>query len=369
MRQSFAVAAFVLLGLVPTLTKSPTVAAAEATPAAAPEKITYAIAIHGGAGGWANVPEKKQAEILADLEKALTVGRDILAKGGSSLDAVEQTVRALEDAPHFNAGKGATFTATGQHQLDASIMNGADHAAGAVASVMTVKNPISLARRVMTDTKHIILANDGADKFALEVGAETVSPDYFWTDHTRAEFQKAKAEAETKAKEASSAAGAKATSAIEHPHHYGTVGCVALDTHGNLAAATSTGGLAMKKFGRVGDSPIIGAGTYADNETCAISGTGVGEFFIRNAVCYDVTARMRYAGATLEEAASAQIKERLPKDTAGLIAVNAAGEIFADFNTRAMPRGIADSTGRFEVAIEPSTADDAATVPAVEEAK
>lgn len=325
------------------------------TAAAKPEKLAYAIAIHGGAGGWANLPDKKRAEILADLEKALTVGRDILAKGGTSLDAVEQTVRALEDAPHFNAGKGATYTATGHHQLDASIMNGADHAAGAVASVSTVKNPISLARRVMSDTKHIILAGDGADKFALEVGAETVPPEYFWTDHTRAEYEKAKAKAEEEAKAAKQPAAANATFAIEHPDHYGTVGCVALDTHGNLAAATSTGGLAMKKFGRIGDSPIIGAGTYADNATCAISGTGVGEFFIRNAVCYDVAARMRYAGATLAEAASAQINERLPKDTAGVIAVNAAGEIFADFNTRAMPRGMADSSGRFEVAVEAET--------------
>ena len=314
----------------------------------------YAIAIHGGAGGWENLSPEKRAEMLASLEQALGAGRDVLAKGGSSLDAVEQAVRILEDAPNFNAGRGATFTGTGQHQLDASIMNGADLSAGAVAGVMTVKNPISLARRVMTDTKHVLLAGDGVDRFAREAGVELVPPDYFWTDQTRREYQKAKAKAEAEAAEKATEGGKK-TSAVKRPDHYGTVGCVALDTHGNLAAATSTGGLSMKRFGRVGDSPIIGAGTYADNATCAISGTGVGELFIRNAVCYDVAARMRYAGATLAEATAVQIDERLPKETAGLIALNAAGEIVADFNTAAMPRGIADSSGRFEVAIEPDT--------------
>ena len=321
--------------------------------AADAESSRYAIAIHGGAGGWANLSPAKRAEMLADLEKALGAGRDILDKGGTSLDAVEQAVRVLEDAPHFNAGRGATFTSTGQHQLDASIMNGADLSAGAVAGVMTVKNPISLARRVMSDTKHVLLAGDGADQFAREAGVELVPPDYFWTDETRAEFEKAKAKAEAEAAEKATEDGKK-TSVVKRPDHYGTVGCVALDMQGNLAAATSTGGLAMKKFGRVGDSPIIGAGTYADNKTCAISGTGVGELFIRNAVCYDVAARMRYAGATLSEAAAVQVDERLPRETAGLIAVNAAGEIVALFNTAAMPRGMADSSGRFEVAIEPN---------------
>ena len=319
-------------------------------PAAATEPVKYAIAIHGGAGGWADLTPEARKGIEQALEKSLTVGREILAKGGSSLDAVEQSVRVLEDSPYFNSGHGATYTATGEHQLDASIMNGADHTAGAVAGVSTVKNPVSLARRVMTDTKHVLLAGDGAEKFAREVGAEIVSPDYFWTDRTRAEYEKAKAKAEAEAR----GEGTKPkTSQLAAPDHYGTVGCVALDTHGNLAAATSTGGLAMKKYGRIGDSPIIGAGTYADNETCAISGTGVGELFIRNAVCYDVAARMRYAGKPLAEAALVQIRERLPKETAGLIAVDGEGKIVAEFNTNAMPRGMADSTGRFEVAIEP----------------
>jgi beta-aspartyl-peptidase (threonine type) len=320
-----------------------------ALPAAAAEPVTYAIAIHGGAGGWADLTPETRKGIEQALEKSLTVGRDILAKGGSSLDAVEQSVRVLEDSPYFNSGHGATYTATGEHQLDASIMNGADHTAGAVAGVSTVKNPISLARRVMSDTKHVLLAGDGAEKFAREVGVEIVSPDYFWTDRTRAEYEKAKAKAEAEAR----GEGEKPkTSQLVTPDHYGTVGCVALDTHGNLAAATSTGGLAMKKYGRIGDSPIIGAGTYADNETCAISGTGVGELFIRNAVCYDVAARMRYADASLTDAAIVQVRERLPEETAGLIAVDGEGNVVAEFNTKAMPRGMADSTGRFEVFIE-----------------
>jgi beta-aspartyl-peptidase (threonine type) len=341
-------------------------ASADAAHAAERNAPRYAIAIHGGAGGWENLSPEKRADMTADLEQALATGRDILANGGSSLDAVERTVRMLEDSPHFNAGRGATFTATGQHQLDASIMNGADRSAGAVAGVMSVKNPISLARRVMTDTKHVLLARDGAEAFARGIGAETVAPDYFWTEQTRQEFEDAKAKAN--AEPAKPAAGeAKKAAAINAPHHYGTVGCVALDVHGNLAAGTSTGGLAMKKFGRIGDSPIIGAGTYADNETCAISGTGVGELFIRNAVCYDVAARMRYAGESLAQAAAVQIEERLPRETAGLIALDAAGTIVADFNTRAMPRGMADSTGRFEIAIEPAApAADAAANSAAE---
>lgn len=312
----------------------------------------YAIAIHGGAGGWPNLSPEERAEILASLEKSLTAGRDILAKGGSSLDAVEQAIRILEDAPQFNSGRGATYTATGQHQLDASIMNGADLSAGAVAGVMTVKNPISLARRVMTDTKHVLLAGDGAEQFARLAGVELVSPDYFWTERTRKEFEETKAKEARESHESQEGVKDKTSATAPAPHHYGTVGCVALDTHGNLAAGTSTGGLSMKKFGRIGDSPIVGAGTYADNSTCAISGTGVGELFIRNAVCYDVAARMKYAGAALADAAAVQVDERLPKETAGLIALNAAGEIVAEFNTAAMPRGMADSQGRFEVIID-----------------
>jgi beta-aspartyl-peptidase (threonine type) len=312
---------------------------------AAEAKITFAVAVHGGAGPWANRTAEETAAIRQTLQQALQLGRDVLAKGGAGLDAVEQTIRYLEDSPLFNAGKGATFTANGKHQLDASIMRGEDLAAGAVASVSVVKNPISLARRVMTDTKHVLLAGPGADDFAREIGAEVVPADYFWTDKTRAEWQAAQ-------KASAQQNQSSRVPYVNDADHYGTVGCVALDQNGNLAAGTSTGGLKMKQFGRVGDSPIIGAGTYADNNACAVSCTGVGELFIRNAVAYDIAARIRYQGARLKDAAQIQVEKRLPAVTAGLIALSPTGEIVAAFNTAAMPRGMADSTGRFEIHIE-----------------
>jgi beta-aspartyl-peptidase (threonine type) len=308
-------------------------------------KRTFAIAIHGGAGPWANRTAEETAAIRRTLEEALRQGRDLLAEGGTSLDAVEQTIRHLEDSPLFNAGKGATFTAAGNHQLDASIMRGEDLSAGAVAAVSIVKNPISLARRVMTDTKHVLLTGEGAHEFAREIGAELVSPDYFWTEKTRAEWKAVQPPESTERRSSQLRSN-------DDGDHYGTVGCVALDRHGNLAAGTSTGGLKMKRFGRVGDSPIIGAGTYADNHACAVSGTGVGELFIRNAVAYDIAARIRYQGASLQDAVQVQVDERLPKETAGLIALGPTGEIVAAFNTAAMPRGLADSSRRFEILID-----------------
>jgi beta-aspartyl-peptidase (threonine type) len=305
----------------------------------------FAIAIHGGAGPWAERTADDTAAIRRELEAALRIGRDVLAGGGTSLDAVEQTVRHLEDCPRFNAGKGATFTASGQHQLDASIMRGEDLACGAVGAITVAKNPISVARRVMTDTRHILLMGNGADDFARTIGAELVPPDYFWTDKTRAEYEAAKNDNSDKGQ-------SRFWRRPGDRDYYGTVGCVALDQQGNLAAGTSTGGLKMKLYGRVGDSPIIGAGTYADNRACAASGTGVGELFIRNAVTYDIAARIRYQNASLKEAVEVQVNERLPAETAGLIAVSPQGEIVTAFNTAAMPRGMADSSGRFEIHIE-----------------
>jgi beta-aspartyl-peptidase (threonine type) len=319
---------------------------------AAAEKPRYAIVIHGGAGPWAKRTPEETAAIEKALEAALRRGQSMLAEGGDSLDAVEQTIRVLEDAPEFNAGKGATYTADGKHQLDASIMRGEDRAAGAVAAITVAKNPISVARRVMTDTRHVLLAADGADAFARQIGAELVPPDYFWTDKTRAEYEAKRKEAELKETQPKEQGAARRLAPAEAVDHYGTVGCVALDQQGNLAAGTSTGGLSMKQFGRVGDSPIVGAGTYADNDSCAVSGTGVGELFIRSAVAYDVGARMRYRGASFEEAMRVQVDERLPAETAGLIGLSASGEALAVFNTAAMPRGVADSSGRFEVRIE-----------------
>jgi beta-aspartyl-peptidase (threonine type) len=316
-----------------------------ATAAETQGPLKFAIAIHGGAGPWADRTAEDTATIRRELEASLRIGRDVLAGSGTSLDAVEQTVRYLEDCPRFNAGKGATFTATGQHQLDASIMRGEDLACGAVGSITVAKNPISVARRVMTDTKHILLMGPGADEFARKIGAELVPPQYFWTDKTRAEWERAQNDKSDKGQ-------SRFWRRPSEVDHYGTVGCVALDSQGNLAAGTSTGGLQMKLYGRVGDSPIIGAGTYADNRACAASGTGVGELFIRNAVAYDIAARIRYQNATLKDAVEVQVNERLPRETAGLIAVGPTGEIVTAFNTAAMPRGMADSSGRFDIRIE-----------------
>jgi len=301
-----------------------------------PDRREYAIAVHGGAGAWADLSDDDRAELEETLRHALVAGRDLLAEGGASLDAVERVIAELEDSPHFNAGRGATFNAEGRHELDASIMDGRDLSCGAVAAVTTVKNPIKLARRVMTDTKHVLLIGSGADAFAEAIDAEQADADYFWTPRQRERWEKFQA----RKREASS-------------EHHGTVGCVALDRHGNLAAGTSTGGLEGKRPGRIGDSPLIGAGTYADNATCAVSCTGVGEEFIRRAIAYDVAARMKYGGASLDEGVAAQFEERLDKGDGGLIAVDRNGHITIRFNTAAMARGAADSTGRVEAVIGP----------------
>lgn len=297
----------------------------------------WSVVIHGGAGDWQDLTPEVQRDMRHTLLAALDAASDKLQAGGSSLDAVEVAIAVLEDAPHFNAGKGAVFNAAGGHQLDASIMNGSDRAAGGVAAVSTVKNPIRLARRVMTNTPHVLLVGAGADQFAAAVGAEQVTPDYFWTEALRKRWDAQKG-------------------AARQADHFGTVGCVALDREGNLAAGTSTGGLEGKKFGRVGDSPLIGAGTFADNSTCAISCTGVGELFIRGAIAYDVSARVKYTSATLPEAVDHHIHETLAAGTGGMIALSPTGEVVAAFNTRAMPRAIADSRGRREAIVVDPTA-------------
>jgi len=298
--------------------------------------VEYAIAVHGGAGGWAGRSDEDRAAMLADLTAALTVGRDLLAAGGASVDAVERVIVLLEDSPWFNAGKGAVFNAVGERQLDASIMRGDDLQAGAVAAIGVAKNPIRVARRVMTDTRHVLLAGRGADEFAREIGADLVEPDYFWTPATRAAFDEYRK---------------RTSGSPPRVDHYGTVGCVALDHNGDLAAGTSTGGLEGKRVGRVGDSPLVAAGTYADNRSAAVSCTGVGELFIRNAIAYDIAARVRYRVSDLPTAVAHHLEVRLAPGTGGVIAVSAAGEVVTAFNTTAMPRGVADSEGRFEVAI------------------
>lgn len=293
------------------------------------EPARWAIVIHGGAG--ANVERMSSEEVLAHqraLEQALTLGVQHLEAGGSALDCVEKVVRSLEDAPEFNAGRGAVFNSQGRHELDASIMEGRTLSCGAVAGVTTVKNPISLARLVSQKTKHVMLAGEGAEAFATSMGVERVPNSYFSTEARQS----------------------------RRPHSKGTVGCVALDTAGDLAAATSTGGLTGKKWGRVGDSPIIGAGCYADNRSCAVSGTGIGEEYIRRSLAHDISARMLYGGRTLKEA-GAEALASLPENCGGIIAVDANGQVLMIFNTPGMARGAATSAGDFMVGLGPEDGD------------
>jgi beta-aspartyl-peptidase (threonine type) len=306
----------------------------------------WAIAIHGGAGVMAGLSPEAQRERLDSLRRALSAGRDILSSGGSSLDAAERVVRILEDEPLFNAGKGAVFTEAGTHELDAAIMDGSTLKAGAVAGVKTVKNPISLARLVMQQTRHVLLTGEGAEAFATEAGVERVPNDYFSTPGARRELERVLDD-----RRREQAAGASADPASEPPStRMSTVGCVALDTAGRLAAATSTGGLTAKRWGRVGDVPIIGAGTYA-NALAAVSCTGVGEQFIRHTVAREVVALMTYRSLSPRAAADELIFNRLNPDDGGLIVVSATGEIALVFSTPGMARGAADSSGRFEVGL------------------
>lgn len=315
----------------------------------------FAIALHGGAG---KSPEKMTADetkaVEASLAKALQIGVDILDGGGASLDAVEKVIQFLEDAPLFNAGRGAVFNSAGGHELDASIMDGKAKACGAVAAVRTVKNPISLARLVMTKTRHVLLTSDGAEKFADEMQVERVENAWFDTDKQRQEWEKVKKAAEA-TKHSRWGAGQAAPLTTDHspltPLHYGTVGCVGLDAAGNLAAGTSTGGLTNKKYGRVGDSPIIGAGTYADNATCAVSCTGIGEQYIRHAVAYDISARLAYLKQPLKEAVSDVLRKRLQPGDGGIIALGADGTVVLDYTTGGMARAAADASGYREVKI------------------
>ncbi len=297
----------------------------------------YAIALHGGAGTILRTqltPEKETAYKNA-LKTALDAGEEILKKGGSSLDAVEATVISLENCPLFNAGKGAVFTHNGKHDMDASIMNGFDLSAGAVSGVDRVKNPVKLARAVMEKSEHVFLSGSGAMQFAEKIHADLEDDDYFFVEMRYQQFQ-----------EALKSDGVFLDHNINHNENgekkFGTVGAVALDIHGNLAAATSTGGMTNKKFGRVGDSPVIGAGTYANNNTCAISCTGHGEFFLRSVVAYDISCLMEYAGMNLKQACDKVVKDKLVKigGEGGLIAVDKFGNIELSFNSEGMYRAM-----------------------------
>lgn len=286
------------------------------------------------------------AAYRAKLTEALQKGYEILKNGGSSLDAVEQTIMILEDSPLFNAGKGAVFTSAGTNELDASIMDGKTLQAGAVAAVKHIKNPIQLARLVMEKTPHVLLVGEGAETFAREQGLELVDQKYFFTAPRWKSLQRVK-EREKKSREQSQGAQMVLPDSHKMPDKFGTVGVVALDKAGNLAAGTSTGGMTNKRFGRVGDSPIIGAGTYAKNNTCAVSGTGHGEYFIRLAIAYDISALMEYQKMTVQEAANYVIQEKLTAlgGTGGVIAMDKNGNIAMPFNTAGMYRGYMDKDG------------------------
>ena len=304
----------------------------------------FSLAIHGGAGTLlrGQMTPAKEQEYTAALQQALDAGYGILSKAGSALDAVEAAVRVLEDCPLFNAGRGSVFTADGTHQMDASIMEGLTRNAGAVSLITGIRNPISLARDVMEKSNHVFLAGDGAMHFAKTLGYTLEEPSYFHNDLRHKQWLDLR-DSEAFQLDHSDKKDSK----------FGTVGAVACDVHGNLAAATSTGGMTNKKWGRVGDSPMIGAGTYANNATCAISCTGSGEFFIRGVVAYDVSCLMEYRGLSLADAASEVIQNRVLQlgGDGGLIAVDAQGNIAMPFNTEGMYRGFVTSAGKTEIAI------------------
>ena len=313
--------------------------------------ITPVVAIHGGAGAMsrAAMSAEQETKYLQALEEILQAAQSILASGGSALDAVTEAVRRLEDCPLFNAGHGAVFTSAGTHELDASIMDGATLRSGAIANVDCIRNPVLAARKVMEASKHVFFVGQGAVAFAREQGVEMVDPAYFSTPARHEQLLRVHREQPDAAvlDHDGQAMVARAQPAPAEPldadRKMGTVGAVAVDAHGNLAAATSTGGITNKQVGRVGDAPLIGAGCYASNATCAVSTTGTGEMFIRMVAAYDVAARMEYTGATLEAAAARVVHEKLPRiqGKGGLIAVDAQGNVTLPFNTEGMYRGYA----------------------------
>lgn len=309
------------------------------------------LAIHGGAGTILreNMTPELERAYRAKLAEALLAGHGVLARGGSSLDAVGAAIAPLEDSHLFNAGRGAVLNDEGEVELDASIMDGASGMAGAVAGVRTVRHPVQLARRVMDDSEHVLLSGAGADAFAETQQLEREDPDWFVTPHRRRQLELLQA----KAADEFAAADRPGDPALLRNARYGTVGCVALDRAGHLAAGTSTGGMARKAFGRIGDSPIIGAGTWADDRTCAVSCTGWGEFFIRRAIAHQIHARMLYGGAGIEGAAHGAVMEDLPRGggSGGCVALDREGRLAAPFTTPGMYRAWIDAQGRMTIRI------------------
>ena len=289
----------------------------------------YAIVIHGGAGTVIreNTPKELQEKYEDKLREALEVGYSILEQGGKSIDAVEETIKILEDSELFNAGRGSVLTNDETAEMDASIMTGQDLNAGAVATLKIIKNPISAARAVMEKSKHVFLSGEGAENFAKEVGLETISNDYFIIENQLKQIKRIK------------------------DNKYGTVGCVAIDKSGNITSGTSTGGMMNKKWNRIGDVPVIGAGTYANNKTCGISATGWGEYFIRNVVAYDISAMMEYKNKTLIDAARISIHNKVGKmgATGGVIGIDKNGKVMMEFNSPGMYRGYKTNKSDFVV--------------------
>lgn len=304
----------------------------------------YSIAIHGGAGTIVKgaMTSEKEQQYKAALEEALDAGYTILENGGGALDAVEKAVNRLEDTPLFNAGKGSVFTHEGTHEMDASIMDGKNLKAGSVSLVTGIKNPVSLARDVMEKSSHVFLGGEGAMRFAVDQGYKLEEPDYFYDELRYQQWQRLKDSDEF-----------QLDHSLNKDGKFGTVGAVACDQNGNVAAATSTGGITNKHWGRIGDSPIIGAGNYANNKTCAVSCTGSGEFFIRGVAAYDVSCLMEYKGLSLEEAADEVVHQRIKKigGDGGLIAVDAAGNVAMPFNTEGMYRAFRTSSKKTVIKI------------------
>lgn len=301
------------------------------------------LAVHGGAGTMprAELSAEREAAVRADLTRALRAGHAVIAQGGSSLDAVTRAIVVLEDSPYFNAGKGAVFNHDGVNELDASIMDGATRRAGAVAGLHRIRNPVLLARAVMEKSPHVMMAGEGAEAFAKSIGFEFVDPAYFRTEERWQQLQKALA-----------AEQAQASATLPATAYFGTVGAVARDAKGQLAAATSTGGMTNKRWGRIGDAPVIGAGTYASAQ-CAVSATGWGEFYIRAAVAHDICARMAYRGDSVRAAAEEVVLKVVPAlgGDGGVIALDASGRVAMPFNTEGMYRGTIDADGKVRTAI------------------
>lgn len=349
MKKVLSVLLVVVLLILPVTTFAQKASHPETKQLQSPQNPRLGFVIHGGAGVIRRgdlTPEKEKA-YRAKLEEAVMAGYKALQNGKTSLDAVQTAINLLEDSPLFNAGKGAVFTADGKNELDAAIMDGKDLRAGAVAGLHHVKNPINLARAVMEKSPHVMMIDDGAEQFAKEQNIELVPEKYFFTQERWDALQKIIQQEKEKAKQAN-----KKVSQVnlrEDPYNkFGTVGAVALDKDGNLAAGTSTGGMTYKKYGRVGDVPVIGAGTYANNDTCAVSATGWGEFFIRLGVARDISAIMEYRALPIQQAVDAVIKQKLQKagGDGGVIAIDKFGNIGISFNSDGMYRAYVDINGK-----------------------